>query len=291
MLIYGRQREYTLENFIVKRLMSYKSYWKHRLFPDHLNIKDYLNLAKFIYRREPIIYMSLESGEFNGHRYFRPGFCDFRISHKYHDSFYYNLLVNEYITGFFKQVSPTENKNERIVFISSNFNKIDKLFKTKTPNNYLIDYYGLYGRKVPIYKENDNDDKRPIWKKESQQLYANYSACICIENSYQEGYLQGSYIPTLMSGCVPIIDAEPYSLKNVLKKDSYIKYSDYLELPTNKLLELIKIKEEYIKGKQMSDFFTNLFNDYIAFLHEVDLEDIRSAIVKSQKYREMIIKE
>ena len=44
---------------------------------------------------------------------------------------------------------------------------------------------------------------------------------------------------------ISIIDAEPYSLKNVLKES--VKFSDYLKLPTNKLLELIKNKERIYK--------------------------------------------
>ena len=289
MLIYGKQREYTLNNFIVKRLMSNKLYWKHRLFPDHLSIKDYLTLSKSIYKKDAIIYMSLESSE-NSFRYYRPSYCDFSISHRSEVSFFYNLLAGEFLGGFFKNVSPNLNKNNRIAFISSNYKKIDTFFKKQTANYHLIDFYGLYGKSLPIYNIKDSSDKRPLWKKETQQLYSSYSACICIENSYQEGYLQGSYVPALMSGCVPIIDAEPYSLSNILRSECYIKFSDYLTLPTVQLIKLIKSKTDYIKGKSIEYCFTNLFNDYLSFLKQVDLDDIQSAINTSQYYRKGIIK-
>ena len=56
-------------------------------------------------------------------------------------------------------------KMKKLFLFLPTLTKLTSYLKTKTPNNNLIDYYGLYGKKVPSYKEDDSYDKRPIWKK------------------------------------------------------------------------------------------------------------------------------
>ena len=80
MLIYGRQKEYTLDSFIIKRFQACNKYWNHRLFPDHLSWKDQLILAKSILRGDQIICMSLESS-IHSIRYRRIRSFEFQISY------------------------------------------------------------------------------------------------------------------------------------------------------------------------------------------------------------------
>lgn len=284
MLIYGKQKEYTLNNFIIKRFQSCNKYWKHRLFPDHLSRKDYILLAKSILKNEKIIFMSLESSR-HSIRYLRMGNFDFQISYKANKSFYYNILVNEYLSGHFTKINQKVQIKEKIAFVVSNYQKLNQFMNQKNIDFDLIDLYGIYGSPVPIFEQNHEDDMRPLWSKEVQALYSQYIASICIENSFVKGYHQGSYIPALFSGSVPIIKADK-SIHKVLKPECYINFSEYINLPNNELFKTINKKSKFINSKNIEDFFTPLFHDYLSFLKNVDLNEITNAIKISQEFRE-----
>ena len=283
MLIYGRQKEYTLDSFIIKRFQACNKYWNHRLFPDHLSWKDQLILAKSIFRGDQIICMSLESS-IHSIRYRRIRSFEFQISYKSYKSFYYNILVNEYLSGWFTKIPQKNQIKEKIAFVVSNYNKLNELMKQKSINKDLIDLYGVYGSIVPKFEETDKKDNRPFWSKEVQELYSKYIASICIENSLEVGYLQGSYIPALLSGSVPIVKAGE-SIKKVLKQDCYVEFSEYLNLSQEDLIAIIKEKYSYINSRNIEDCFTKLFRDYLDFLKNIDLFNINYAIDKSQEFR------
>ena len=232
--------------------------------------------------------MSLESS-IHSIKYMRIGNCDFQISYKANNSFYYNILVNEYLSGFYKKIVNHKERNKKIAFVVSNYNKI-KFFMEENPTKRdSIDLFGLYGEKVPKYTRDDLNDLRPSFSKEIQDLYSNYQATICIDNSNEEGYLQGSYLPALYAGSVPIIKAEPKSLRNILEENCYISYEEFKSKSLREIKDLICKKSEYIQSKTPEEFFTPLFRDYINFIKTIDLNNMTKAIKISQEFRKAII--
>ena len=257
--------------------MNNNSYWNYRLFSDHLSRADYLVLAKSFIKRKKIIYYSLESTE-HSYRYFRPINCSLKISHLGNKSLYFNLLANEYLSGYFKTFDKIDSKIDETVFISSNYRKISDFFKLKKDKD--IKLFGLYATKVP----NETDD----YYLNAQLLFSKYKSAICLENSEQNGYLQGSYIPVLLSKSVPIINTNPKILRNILNPKTYICIDDYLSLNNSRIEFLINEKLEFIRTNSVESYFTSLFSDYLKFLVDINTNDMEKAIRISQIFKKQL---
>tara|TARA_E500000331_G_scaffold355996_1_gene412996 strand:+ start:1256 stop:2095 length:840 start_codon:yes stop_codon:yes gene_type:complete len=277
MLLYGKHKFELEKSFLIKKLLNNNRYWNYRLFSDHLSRADYLVLAKSFIKREKIIYYSLESTE-HSYRYFRPINCSLKISHLGKKSLYFNLLANEYLSGYFKTLDTVDSKIDETVFISSNYRKISDFFKLKKDKD--IKLFGLYATKVP--------DETNDYYLNAQMLFSKYKSAICLENSAQNGYLQGSYIPVLMAKSVPIINTNPNILRNILNPKTYISIDDYLSLNNSRIKSLINEKLEFIRTNSVESYFTSLFSDYLKFLGNINTNNMEEAIRISQIFKKQI---
>lgn len=277
MLLYGKHKFELEKSFLIKKFLSNNIYWNYRLFSDHLSKLDYLVLAKSFIKQEKIIFYSLES-TIHSYKYFRPINCSLRISHLGDKSLYFNILANEYLSGYFKTFDKVDSKIDETIFISSNYNKINDFFKLKKDKD--IKLFGLYSTSVP----NETND----YYLNAQLLFSKYKSAICLENSSQNGYLQGSYIPVLLGKSVPIINTNPTILRKILSPKTYICVDDYLSLNNSQTKSLINEKLEFIMTNSVQNYFTNLFSDYLEFLVSMNVNNIDQAINNSQNFKKKI---
>ena len=119
-------------------------------------------------------------------------------------------------------------------------------------------------------------------------LFSKYKSAICLENSSQNGYLQGSYIPVLLGKSVPIINTNPTILRKILSPKTYICVDDYLSLNNSQTKSLINEKLEFIMTNSVQNYFTNLFSDYLEFLVSMNVNNIDQAINNSQNFKKKI---
>lgn len=277
MLLYGIHKLELEKSFLIKKFLSNNIYWNYRLFSDHLSKLDYLVLAKSLIKQEKIIFYSLES-TIHSYKYFRPINCSLRISHLGDKSLYFNILANEYLSGYFKTFDKVDSKIDETIFISSNYKKINDFFKLKKDKD--IKLFGLYSTSVP----NETND----YYLNAQLLFSKYKSAICLENSSQNGYLQGSYIPVLLGKSVPIINTNPTILRKILNPKTYICIDDYLSLNNSQTKSLINEKLEFIRTNSVQNYFTNLFSDYLEFLVSMNVNNIDQAINNSQNFKKKI---
>ena len=277
MLLYGKHKFELEKSFLIKKFLSNNIYWNYRLFSDHLSKLDYLVLAKSLIKQEKIIFYSLES-TIHSYKYFRPINCSLRISHLGDKSLYFNILANEYLSGYFKTFDKVDSKIDETIFISSNYKKINDFFKLKKDKD--IKLFGLYSTSVP----NETND----YYLNAQLLFSKYKSAICLENSSQNGYLQGSYIPVLLGKSVPIINTNPTILRKILNPKTYICIDDYLSLNNSQTKSLINEKLEFIRTNSVQNYFTNLFSDYLEFLVSMNVNNIDQAINNSQNFKKKI---
>ena len=277
MLLYGKHKFELEKSFLIKKFLSNNIYWNYRLFSDHLSKLDYLVLAKSLIKQKKIIFYSLES-TIHSYKYFRPINCSLRISHLGDKSLYFNILANEYLSGYFKTFDKVDSKIDETIFISSNYKKINDFFKLKKDKD--IKLFGLYSTSVP----NETND----YYLNAQLLFSKYKSAICLENSSQNGYLQGSYIPVLLGKSVPIINTNPTILRKILNPKTYICIDDYLSLNNSQTKSLINEKLEFIRTNSVQNYFTNLFSDYLEFLVSMNVNNIDQAINNSQNFKKKI---
>lgn len=228
---------------------------------------------------DKFIFFSLESS-IHSKKYWRPyGLSEFNITHKdCKNAIYYNLLAEDYLNDFIKHNLVFEKKKNNPIFISSNFSKI------KYVQNFLgkqfsdLSFFGLFGNKVENISNN--------YHLNAQNLIGEHKSAICIENSEEIGYIQASFLPALMSGTVPIIKASKYILKNILIPDCYIELNDYRVMTDKqKNIEIDKCSNYILSNKEI---FTNLANEYLVFIKQMNLVEIDFSIKESQKFKKKI---
>ena len=282
MIIYGKHQSQLNKSFLIRKFKSSTKYWDYKLYSDHLSKKDYFSLIKSLSSNKKIIYFSLESNQ-HSWKYLRPNKCDFRISHLGKNSLYYNLLVNELLSDYFTELKENYSKDNSILFISSNFNKISKLFKYKSKIKSKVKLFGLFGEEVP--QKTDN------FYLNAQLLYSKYKSAICLENSEEFGYMQGSYVPVLMSKTVPIIINNIGLIKKILKPECFIPLDNHFKLDDIEFKNLIEEKLDFIFSNDINNCFTSIFQDYISFIKDFDVNDLDNAIATSQGFKRRFFKE
>ena len=71
-----------------------------------------------------------------------------------------------------------------------------------------LDFFGTFSKPIPNFLGHFHLD--------AQRLISEYKSAICIENSDEEGYIQGNFLFAILSGTVPIIKSSEFIKKNVL---------------------------------------------------------------------------
>tara|TARA_B100000575_G_C23056718_1_gene608342 strand:- start:157 stop:1002 length:846 start_codon:yes stop_codon:yes gene_type:complete len=278
MIIYGVDQNYLKNSFMVKKLNNLNIYWDYKMFTDHISFVDNIKMVKSLIK-DKVIFFSLESS-IHSSKYWRPyNLSDFNISHKnIKNCIYYNLLAEDYLNGFLKNDLVVNKKYNNSVFVSSNSSKIkyvQNLFGEQFSN---ISFYGLFANKVDNITDN--------FHLNAQNLISQYKSAICIENSEEIGYVQGSFLFALMSGTVPILKASKYILKNILVPECYIELNDYCIMSNEEKNREINKKSEYILSKKQT--FTNLLKDYLEYIKEINLKNIPKAVKDTQEFKKKI---
>ena len=278
MIIYGIHQDYYRNSFIVKKLNNLNIYWDYKMFTDHINLRDNIKMIKSLIK-DNVIFLSLESS-IHSNRYWRPyKLSNFNISHKNaKNCIYYNLLAEDFSNSFLKNEIIYEKKHNNPIFVSSNSTKINYVQKLLGNQFSDLSFYGLFGNKVSNIKNN--------FHLNAQHLISQHKSALCIENSEETGYIQGSFLFALKSGTVPIIKASKYVLKNILKPESYVEFNDYCLMSREEKNKEINKRSDFILSK--NEAFTNLALDYLNFIKEMNLTNINSVILESQKYKKRI---
>jgi hypothetical protein len=138
----------------------------------------------------------------------------------------------------------------------------------------------LYGKKVP---EETND-----YYLNAQLLVSKFKSVICLENSNEYGYIQGSYIPALLAKAVPVINVDTKILNNILNPKTFITLNQYINSDLDQINNLIEEKYEYLITHEMKSYFSNLFNEYLNFLEEINIDKLDNAIKVSQNFKQRI---
>jgi hypothetical protein len=276
MILHGKHVDYWRQSFIFRALSSRNDFWTWRLFTDHLSISDTIKYAKY-FLKDRHVFISLESSV-HSIKYMRPySLSEFNISHKNKiNTIYYNLFVEEYLGNLFTKITINE-KIPRTIFISSNYQKINFVMQSLKNKFNDLDFYGGFSKNVPSQYSG-------LYHKNSQSLMAGYDSAICIENSFEDGYIQGSFMPALLSGTVPIIYASNSIKENVLNQEIFIDFNEFIQLSEKDQKHKIADKKNNIlNGKP---FFTNLASEYINFCSEINFFDVGSLIKHSQVFKE-----
>jgi hypothetical protein len=278
MVIYGNHKEYWSRSFIIKKLNDSNIYWKHKFVTDHLSLLDKLKAGKALVGGE-VIFTSLESGVHSlGYR--RPyRLSEFNITHKnVPNSFYYTIFTEDYLNKFIGNNELCEKELPGTIFVCSNYSKIQYVQKELQNRFKEIHFFGAFSKQVPGISGHFHLDSR--------HLISRYRSAICIENSEEEGYIQGNFLFALLSGTVPIIKASEPIVKNILNPNCYLRFSEFIALSKEDASAIINLKSNYLL--QGGEIFTALAKDYLNFVAESDLSNISRAISISQSFRRRI---
>jgi hypothetical protein len=282
MIIYGYHKQEISNTFIVNKLNQENIYWNYKLFTDHLNTKDLLVLAKSLVY-DDVIFLSLESG-IHGLKYKRPyKYSSFNITHKnLKNSIYYNLFAEDFLNNLLPKKHVKEKSFKGPVFIASNYSKIKYLQDFLGSEFSDLDFFSTFASAIKDPK-NGNRLEDHI---SALDLTSQYKSAICIENSEEIGYIQGNFQFALLSGTVPIIKASKFILNNILLPDCYIELSEYYSMSKLQRDIAVDVKSEYILSG--NETYTNLAKDYLQFLVEMDLSNISSVAIESQRFKKSI---
>jgi hypothetical protein len=279
MILHGKNQQFWKESFLFSKLNECNLYWDWRIYTDHLSYLDVIKFLKHI-RVEKKIFLSLESS-IHSISYSRPyAYSNFNITHKdVCNSIYYNIFVEDYLNNLFK-INKTElNKERKTIFISSNIQKISYvqgLFKEGFTD---LAFYGSFSSTVPT-------DSDLGYQRNAQSLMEKYDSAICIENSLENGYIQGSFLPALLSGTVPIFHGSNSIKKNILNDGVFIDLHEYIAMSkSDRLYNISKCKDRIMTDNRL---FTTLAYEYFDFCKEMNLSNISEAIKESQEFRRKI---
>lgn len=280
MILLGRHIEYWKKSFIFKKINENNEYWNSLFITDHLEARDILSIAKN-YNKYKKIFCSLESSV-HGLRYYRPyrhGL--FNITHKnVTNSLYYNIFAEDYLNNLMGEYEIKDKTINQTIFVSSNVQKINYVQNCLRSKFLNINLYGSFSKRVPSIQSNFHLDSRI--------LISDYKSAICIENSMEDGYIQGNFLFALLSGTVPIIGASKSILQNLLLPESYLSFDEFCSLSDLEINKIIDQKSEYLlSGGQ---FFTNLAKEYLDFVRNMNMTDIHKLIIESQFFRNKIFK-
>lgn len=278
MVIYGKHKEYWSSSFIIKKLNDANIYWKHKFVADHLSLLDKLKAGKALISGE-VIFASLESG-IHSLGYSRPyRLSEFNITHKNApNSIYYTIFTEDYLNKFMGNHELCEKEFSGTIFVCSNYSKIQYV-QNELQNKFKeINFFGSFSNQVPRISGHFHLDSR--------HLISRYRSAICIENSEEDGYIQGNFLFALLSGTVPIIKASEAILKNILNPDCYLRFSEFVTMSKSEASTKINVKSNYLLNG--GEIFTNLAKEYLEFILENNFSDISRSICESQNFRKKI---
>lgn len=260
--------------------MSLPRFWNFRVFTDHLGYREYANILKSVVRRHPFIFLSLEANS-NGMRYRRPyRLASFCISHKRLDktkTLYYPICVEDELSKDFS-IHYSAERSSRVLFLSSNWKKIDYVSNLLGQDFQSVDFYSIFGRPVP--------SKSGEWYKDALVLASQYRAAIVCDNSQEDGYIQGSFLFAAKVKTVPIFQGSEVVRRKVLRPEAYINLQDYASMSeTNRARAIDKVFNHYDSGGK---FYTGLMEEVVDFFRQADYRDFERVIERSQFYRDKI---
>lgn len=285
-------------SYLIDKLKENKYLFNYHFYGDHLNRRDKLSLFKRIFDKTNVILLSCEAQE-HSYRYKRPSWiANPYFTHiKSKNSIYYTIFFEEALSGevfYKKSFSKSNNKKQGIILITSNNAKIAR-FKNEYSDIFSeIDLFGFFSKSVPEnYKYIDSHDplKTKNYMHDAQQLLSKYSATICLDNSFENGYFQGSPMMPLYAGSVPIFNGPNY-WKNFIREDFIIELKKFSKLASQQQSDEIKKVSEKIQSAE-GNFFTSLTNEYLDFLKESLNEEFinfKNMIEKSNNYRNRFLK-
>ncbi len=280
-------------SYLVDHLKENKYLIDHHFYSDHLSYRDRMSLIKRIFDKSNVILLSGEAQE-HSWRYRRPKWIAeayfTHISAK--NSIYYTLFFEESLAHevFLSDIADFDVKNKvGILLAASNNAKIIK-FKKNYANVFdEIDLYGAFSKKVPENKHFSSSED-PLNTRnyfyDARLLSKQYKAAICLDNSYENGYFQGTPMLHLNMGTVPIYDGPPY-WKNFINEKYVIELSKYNSFTDIKKAEEIeKVSRKIVNAN--GDFLTELSKDYLNFLRNsltAEKIDFNNMIRVSDDYR------
>lgn len=278
MILYGSNKSYWKDSFIVKKINDANIYWDYLFITDHLKFGDVLKISKN-YQKHQKIFCSLESSS-HSLKYMRPySHANFNITHKQvRNAFFYNIFAEDYLNNLMGEYALKINKNDRVIFVSSNLQKINYVEKMLGHKFNKISFYGSFANQVPRVTNQFHLDSR--------ELIGHYKGAICIENSFEDGYIQGNFLFALLSGTVPIIKASDYILNNILLPESYLSFDNFCSSTEKENVTSLNHKSAYLLSG--GKFLSNLALEYLDFLKNIDLNNIEKAISISQDFRSNI---
>lgn len=285
-------------SYLVDHLKANKYLINHHYYGDHLLFRDRLSLIKRIFDRSSVILFSGEAQE-HSWKYLRPKWiADAYFTHLgAKNSIYYTLFFEECLAHdvFWSSTSDLNNKSKKvgIVLAASNNSKIIR-FKNKYPEVFSeVDLYGAFSKKVPEnnqYSTFEDPLNTRNYFFDACSLSKKYKAAICLDNSSEYGYFQGTPMLHLSMGTVPIYDGPSY-WKNFINEKYVIELSKYNELDANrKSQEIEKVSKEIQNAN--GEFLTELSYDYLNFLQNsltAERIDFNNMIRISGDYRKKFL--
>ena len=283
--------------YLIDRLKENKYLINCHYYGDHLLKRDWLSIMKRLYDGSDVILFSGEAQEHNW-KYLRPSWiAKAYFTHiKTKRSIYFNFFLQDALdidTGYQCNFPRPMKKNGRTLLIASNTAKINK-FK----NNYKdifaeTDLYGTFSQNVPNnnFHHNDSVSNLKNYIYDSQYLSSQYTAAICIDNSFENGYLQGTPMMHMHAGTVPIYHGPAYC-KNFINEEYIIELEKYAKMNIKQRSDAIKKVSEKIESAE-GIFFTNLVIDYLDFLKSTlsaEKIDFKYMISQSNDYRNKFLK-
>ena len=283
--------------YLINRLKENKYLINYHYYGDHLSKRDRLSLIKRLYDGSDVIFFSGEAQE-HSWKYIRPSWlAKAYFTHiKTKKSIYFNLFLQEAldIEYFYQSNFPRPSKkNGKTVLIASNTAKINQ-FKNNFKDIFTeVDLYGTFSKNVPSnnFHQNDSGSNVKNYMYDSQHLSSQYTSAICIDNSFENGYLQGTPMMHLHAGTVPIYHGPEYC-KNFIKEDYFIDLKTYAKLKVKQRSDMVMKVSEKIDIAQ-GNFLTTLTLEYLDFLKKSlssDLIDFNDMIQQSSSFRQRFLK-
>lgn len=286
-------------SYLIDKLKDNKYLINYHFYGDILSRRDKLSLLKRIFDKSSVILFSCESQEHSWH-YKRPSF----IANAYFthlstkNSIFYTLFFEEALSSgiFYQKQISNQDKNGRTLLTASNNAKIER-FKSKYPEVFdQVDLYGHFSKEVPknyFFSDTINDGltnlKNYIY--DSQLLSSKYSSVVCLDNSFENGYFQGTPMMHLYANTVPIYDGPKY-WSNFIKEEFIIKLSEYSKLTPKEKKSTINRTAAKIENAE-GNFLTTLSIEYLDFLKtslSSDNIDFQYMIKESIYFREKFLK-
>ena len=272
---------YRNKSFMMKKIASENYFWNVRVFTDHISSRDWLNLARATLNSEKTIFYSLESSV-HGVKYWRPyKNALLNITHKRTNNvrtFYYNLFAEEIHSEFLDDICGEQPRKSKPLLLSSNFTKIRLVNDALGEEFKDIDLYGIFGKVVRA-------DSAKSYYHDAQTLISSYGALICVENSVEDGYIQGSFMLAFKSGAVPILKASGAIKSRVLMPNSYVCFDAYVRMSKKQRESAIQAAADYLKAG--GPIFSSLTEDYLNFVENANFSNIEFITGESQKFRKL----